>query len=168
VASVILFYDAPYSVRRIELLQHYQKFLDVPTLLSSPYMARSNVSRGAFAHFMEILDGAEPHFSQETVGDLMLSVQEFGHNGLIASLIPQRDIPRREDNVHDLLQGFERDIRSRTIEADFQTIRGSLGITQLNISVIEEGFGKKRARIGLELEKMTELVKDPSKEVPLG
>jgi hypothetical protein len=72
VVSVILLHDAPYSVRRIELLQDCQKFLDDPTLLSSPYIVQSNVSPGAFTHFMEILDGSEPHFSQETVDDLML------------------------------------------------------------------------------------------------
>jgi hypothetical protein len=101
VVSVILFHDAQYSVRRIELLQHCQKFLDDPTLLSSPYMVQSNVSRGVFTHFMEILDGSEPHFSQETVDDLILLAQEFEHNGLIASLVPQRDVPRYEENVHD-------------------------------------------------------------------
>jgi hypothetical protein len=37
---------------------------------------------------MEILDGAEPYFSQETVDDLILLAQEFGQNGLIASLVP--------------------------------------------------------------------------------
>jgi hypothetical protein len=75
VVSVILFHDAPYSVRRIELLQHCQKFIDDPTLLSSPYMVQSNVSPGAFIRFMEILDGAESHFSQETVVDLTLLAQ---------------------------------------------------------------------------------------------
>jgi hypothetical protein len=89
VVSVILFHDAPYSVRCIEPLQHCQKFLDDPTLLSSPYMVQSNVSRGAFNYFMEILDGAKPYFSQETVDDLILLAQESGHNGLIASLVPQ-------------------------------------------------------------------------------
>jgi hypothetical protein len=69
---VILFHDALYSVRRIEPLQHCQKFLDDPTLLSSPYMVQPNVSPGAFTHFTEILDGSEPHFSQETVDDLIL------------------------------------------------------------------------------------------------
>jgi hypothetical protein len=62
---VILFRDAPYSVRRIEPLQHCQKFIDDPTLLPSPYMVESNVSPGTFAHFMEILDGSEPHFSRK-------------------------------------------------------------------------------------------------------
>jgi hypothetical protein len=101
VVSVILFHDVPYSLRRIELLQHCQKFIDDPTLLSSPYMVQSNVSPGAFTHFMEILDGAEPHFSQEAVDDLILLAQESGHNSLIASLVPQRDVPRYEENVHD-------------------------------------------------------------------
>jgi hypothetical protein len=55
---VTLFHDAPYSVRRIELLQHCQKFLDDPTLLSSPYMVQSNASPGAFTHFIEILNGS--------------------------------------------------------------------------------------------------------------
>jgi hypothetical protein len=72
VVSVILFHDAPYSVRCIELLQHYQKFLDDPTLLSPPYMVQSNMSPGTFTHFMEIFDGSEPHFPQETVDDLIL------------------------------------------------------------------------------------------------
>jgi hypothetical protein len=57
-------------------------------------MVQSNVSPGAFTHFMEILDGSETHFSQETVDDLILLAQEFGHNGLIASLVPQRESPQ--------------------------------------------------------------------------
>jgi hypothetical protein len=133
VVSVILFHDAPYSVRRIELLQHCQKFHNDLTLLSSPYVVQSNVSPGAFTHFMEILDGAEPHFSQEIVDDLILLVQEFGHNGLIASLVPQRDVPRYEENVHDLLQELNRYFRSTTIEADLQFIRDSLGVMQRRI-----------------------------------
>jgi hypothetical protein len=126
--SVILFHDAPYSVRRIELLQHCQKFLDDPILLSSHYMVQSNVSPGTFTHFMEILAGAEPRFSQETVDDLILLAQEFGHNGLIANLVPQRDVPRHEENVYDLLQELNRDFRSTTIDADLQSIRDSLGV----------------------------------------
>jgi hypothetical protein len=38
VVSVILFHGAPYSFRRIEPLQHCQKFLDDPTVRSLPYM----------------------------------------------------------------------------------------------------------------------------------
>jgi hypothetical protein len=81
-------------------------------------MVQSNVSPGAFTHFMEILDGSESHFSQETVDDLILLAQEFGHNGLIASLVPQRDIPRHKENVYDLLQELNSDFRSTTIDAD--------------------------------------------------
>jgi hypothetical protein len=50
---------------------------------------------------MEILDGSEPHFPQETVDDLILLAQEFGHNTLIASLVLQRDVPRHEENAYD-------------------------------------------------------------------
>jgi hypothetical protein len=98
---VILSHDAPYSIQRIEPRQHCEKFFDDPTLLSSPYMVQSNVSPSAFTDFMEILDGSEPHFPQETVDDLILLVQESRHNDLIASLVPQQDVPRHEENVHD-------------------------------------------------------------------
>jgi hypothetical protein len=64
-------------------------------------MVQSNVLPGAFTHFMEIPDGAEPHFSQETVDDLILLAQEFEHDGLIANWVPQRNVPRHEKNVHD-------------------------------------------------------------------
>jgi hypothetical protein len=168
VVSVILFHDAPYSVRRIELLQHCQKLLDDPTLLSSPYMVQSNVSPGAFTHFMEILDGSEPHFSQQTVDDLILLAQEFGYNSLIASLVAQRDVPRHQEHVCDLLQELNRDFRSTTIEADFQSIRDSLSVMQRHISVIEEEFEEKLERIMSELEEMAELVKRSSKKQPSG
>jgi hypothetical protein len=164
--SVILFHDAPDSVRRIELLQHCQKFLDDPTLLSSSYMVQSNASPGAFTHFMEILHGSEPHFSQETVDHLILLAQEFGHNSLIARLVPQRDVPRHEENVHDLLQELDRDFRSTTIDADLQSIRDSLGVMQRPISVMEEEFGEKLERTMSELEKTTLTVKHPSKKHP--
>jgi hypothetical protein len=78
---------------------------------------------------MEILYGSEPHFPQETVDDLILLAQEFGHNNLIASLVPQRGVPRHEENRHDLLQEFDRDFRSTTIDADLQSIRDLLGVT---------------------------------------
>jgi hypothetical protein len=151
VVSVILFHDAPYSVRRIKLLHHCEKFLDDPILLSSPYLVQLNVSPGAFTRFMEIVDGSEPHFSQETVDDLLLLAQEFGHNGLIASLVPQRDVPRHEENVHDLLQELNRDLRTTTIEVDLQSIRDSLGVMERRISVMEEKFGEKLERIMSEL-----------------
>jgi hypothetical protein len=126
-------------------------------------MVQSNVSPGTF---MEILDGAEPQFSQETVDDLISLAQEFGYNGLIASLVPQRDVPRHEENVHDLLQELNGDFRSTTIDADLQSIRGSLGVMQCRISVMEEEFGEKLERIMSELEKITLTVKQPSKKHP--
>jgi hypothetical protein len=113
---------------------------------------------------METLDGAEPHFSHETVDDLILLGQEFGHNGLIASLVPQRDVPRHEEDVHDLLQELNRYFRNTTIDADLQSIRDSLGVMQRRISVIEEEFGEKLEKIMPELEKMTLTVKQPSKK----
>jgi hypothetical protein len=90
---------------------------------------------------MEILHGAEPHFSQEALDDLILLAQEFGHNGLIASWVPQRDIPRHEENGYDLLQELNRDFKSTTIDADLQSIRDLLGVMQRRISVMEEEFG---------------------------
>jgi hypothetical protein len=57
-------------------------------------MVQSNVSPGAFTYFMEIPDGTEPLFSQEIVDNLILLAQEFEYNSLIASLVPQRDVPR--------------------------------------------------------------------------
>jgi uncharacterized protein (DUF2342 family) len=115
---------------------------------------------------MEILHGAEPYFSQETVADLILLAQEFGHNGLIASLVPQRDLPWHEENIYDLLQELNRDFRSTTIDADLQSIRDSLGVMQRRISVMEEEFVEKLERIMSELEKMTLTVKRPSKKHP--
>jgi hypothetical protein len=40
---------------------------------------------------MEILDGAELHFSPETFDDLMLLARELGHNSLIMCLVRKRD-----------------------------------------------------------------------------
>jgi hypothetical protein len=122
------------------------------------------VSPDAFTYFMEILDGAEPLFSQETVDDLILLAQEFKHNFLIVSSVPQRDVPRHEENVHDLLQELNRDFRSTTIDADFQFICDSLGVMQRRISVMEEKFREKFERMMPELEKMTLTVKQPSKK----
>jgi hypothetical protein len=49
-----------------------------------------NVSPDAFTHFIEILGGPELHFSPDTFDDLMLLAGQFGRNGLITRLIPQR------------------------------------------------------------------------------
>jgi hypothetical protein len=70
-------------------------------------------------HFIQILDGAELHFSPETFDDLMLLAREFGHNSMSTRLVPQRDFPTREENVHELLQELDRIPRSTTIEAEF-------------------------------------------------
>jgi hypothetical protein len=118
-------------------------------------MVQSDVSPGAFTHFTEILDGAEPHFPQETVDDLILLAQKFGHNGLIASLVPQRDVPRHEENACGLLQELNMDFRNTTIGADLQSIRDSLGVMQRRISVMGEEFGEKLERIMSEVEKIT-------------
>jgi hypothetical protein len=122
-------------------------------------MVQSNVSLGAFTNLMEILDGSKPHFSQETADNLILLAHEFGRNGLIASLAPQRDAPRHEENAHELLQELNRDFRSTTIDADLQSICDSLGVMQRRISVMEEEFREKLERIMSELEKMTLTIK---------
>jgi hypothetical protein len=129
-------------------------------------MVQSNVSPGAFTHFMEILDGSEPHFSQETIDDLIVLAQESGHNSLIACLVPQRDVPRHEENVHDLLQKLNRDFRNTTIDADLQSIRDSLDVMQRRISVMEEEFEQNFERTMSELEKMTLTIKHRSKKHP--
>jgi hypothetical protein len=67
---------------------------------------------------MEILSGFEPQISPETVNDLMLLAREFGYDRLIASLAPQRDVPRRQENAHDLLQELVKDVRGSTFKVD--------------------------------------------------
>jgi hypothetical protein len=94
----------------------------------------------------------------------MLLAQECWYHSLVASLVPQRDVSRHEENVHDLLQEFDRDFISTTIEADLQSIRDSLGVRQHHISVTEAEFGQKLEKIMSELEEMTRLVKQPSKK----
>jgi hypothetical protein len=82
-------------------------------------MVQLNMSPDPFTHFMEILDGIEPHFSPETFDDLVLLAREFGDNSLITRLVPQQDFPRLEGNVHTLLQELDRIPRGITIEAEF-------------------------------------------------
>jgi hypothetical protein len=81
-------------------------------------------------------------------------------------LVPQRGVPRQEEDVYDLLQELNRDFRSTTIDADLQSIHDSLGIMQRRISVMQEQFGEKLERIMSELEKITLTVKQPSKKHP--
>jgi hypothetical protein len=117
--SVILFHDVPYSVPRIEWLYHCQRFFEDPILLSSPDLVQSDVSSGAFTHFIEISGGTKLHFSPEASDDLMLLFREFGYNNLIPRLVPRRDFPRGEENVHELLQELDRSPKGTTVEAEF-------------------------------------------------
>jgi hypothetical protein len=105
--------------------------------LSSLYLVQSDVSPNALPHFMEILGGAELHFSPETSCDLMLLAREFGHNSLITRLVPQRDFPGRKGNVHELSQEFDGIPRGTTIEAEFQSIRDGFADLQRRLSMIE-------------------------------
>jgi hypothetical protein len=162
----IIFHDVPHSVPRIELVHHCQKFSGDPSLLSLPYVVQLNVSPDAFTHFIEILGGAELHCSPETFDDLMLLAREFGHNSLITLLAPQRDMPRCEENVRELLQELDRSPRGTTIEAEFQFIRNGFADVQRCLSMIEEKFDEKLETILLELGKMTELVKQTSQKRP--
>jgi hypothetical protein len=164
--SVIIFLDTLHSVPRIELLRYCQKFLDDSILLLSLYAVRSYASPDAITHFMEILGGAELHFSPETSHDLMLLTQEFGYNNLITRLVPQRDFPRHERNGHKSFQELDRSPRSTTIEAEVQSIRDGFADVQRRLSMIEEQFDDQLETCLSELEKMTELVKQPSQKRP--
>jgi hypothetical protein len=93
-------------------------------------MVQSNVSPDAFGHFVEILDRAELHFPPETFDDLVLLAREFGHNSLITRLVQQRDFPRLEGNVHELLEELDRIPRGTTIEAEYQSIRDGVANMQ--------------------------------------
>jgi hypothetical protein len=115
---------------------------------------------------MEILSGAELHFSPETSDDLMLLAREFWYNTLITHLFPQLDFPRRERNVHELLKELDRSPIGTTIKAEFQSIRDGFADVQRRLSMIEEKFDEKLETILLELEKITELVKQPSQKCP--
>jgi hypothetical protein len=127
-------------------------------------VVQSNVSPDALAHFMEILDGLEPHFPLETLNDLILRAREFGHNILTASLAPQRDTLRPEENIHVFLQKFDRKNRSTTIETDFQSHCAWFAVMHCLISAIAEGFDGMLEIILSELEKIAQLVKRPSKK----
>jgi hypothetical protein len=159
---VIVFRDVSRSVPRIELLHRCQKFRSDPILLPSPYVIQSHVSVDAFTHFTEILGAAERHSYPEISDDLMLLAREFGRNSLITCLVPQRDFPMREGNIHWLLQELDRIPRGTMIEAEFQSIRGGLADVQHRLSMIEEKCNDKLEIILPELERMTKVVKQPS------
>jgi hypothetical protein len=91
---------------------------------------------------------------------------EFGHNSLITRFVPQRDSPRRERNVRELLQELGRSPRGTTIEAEFQSIRDVSADVQRRFFMIEEKFDTKLETNLSELDKMTELVKQPSQKCP--
>jgi hypothetical protein len=129
-------------------------------------MVQSDVSPDAFTHFMEILSGAELHFSPETSDDLMLLAREFGLHSLITHLFPQRDFSKREQNVHELLKKLDRSPRGTTIKAEIQSIRDGCADVQRRLSMTEEKFDGKFETILSELEKMTKLVKQPSQKCP--
>jgi hypothetical protein len=111
-----------------------------------------------------MLDGAERHFSPETFGNLVLLAREFGRNSLIPRLVPQRDFPRRGGKAHELLQELDRIPRGTTIEAEFQSIRDGVADVQRRLSMIEEKFHTKFETILLELDRMTEVMKQPNQE----
>jgi hypothetical protein len=115
---------------------------------------------------MEILDGAELHFSPETFDDLMLLARGFGYNNLIAHSVPQRDFLRREGNVDELFQELHRGPRGTAIKAEFQSIRDGVADVQRLLSMIEEKLDAKFERIVSELDKMTELVKQSNQKCP--
>jgi vacuolar-type H+-ATPase subunit E/Vma4 len=95
---------------------------------------------------------------------MMLLARGFGHNGLVTSLAPQRDVHRREENIHNSLQELDSTLTGMTIEAEFQSIRNTFATVQRRISMIEEKFDDKLETILSELEKMTEMVKQPSQK----
>jgi hypothetical protein len=90
--------------------------------------------------------------------------REFGHNGLIASFSWQQGVPTRQENVHDLSQELNKDVRSATIEADLISICGSLTDLQGDILGTRETLAGDLEQIQLELEKMTEKVKQSRKK----
>jgi hypothetical protein len=94
----------------------------------------------------------------------MLLTREFGYNGLIGSWVLQRDISRRTENIHHLFQEFGGEHRSTTIEADLQFNCDSFAVKQGHRLAIADGFDGKLERILLELEKMTQSVKQLSKQ----
>jgi hypothetical protein len=99
-------------------------------------MVQSDVSPDALTHFMKLFGGTELHYSPKTFDDRMLLAREFGHNNIITRLALQRDFPRREGNVHELLQDLDRSPRGTIIEGEFQSIRDRVADMQGRLSVI--------------------------------
>jgi hypothetical protein len=95
VVSVIVFRYVPHSIQRSQLAINCQKCLDDPILLSVPYVVQSDALPDAFSHFIEILNGSEPQFSPQSANNLMVLAREFGHNSVIATLVPRQIVPSR-------------------------------------------------------------------------
>jgi hypothetical protein len=93
---------------------------------------------------------------------LVLLTHGFGHKSLITSSAPQREASRREENLCDLSQEFDRENSCTTIETDFQSDGASFAVMQRDISAIAEGFKGKLERILSEPERMTQFVKQSS------
>jgi hypothetical protein len=70
------------------------------------------------------------------VNDLIMLAQDFEYNILITCFAPQQGVPGHQENVHGLLQEFDRNIRTTTLEADCLSICNSFAVIQSNISVI--------------------------------
>jgi hypothetical protein len=68
--------------------------------------------------------------------------------------------------MHELLQELERNPRSTTIEAEFQSIREGFADVQRRPSLIEGKPDDQFETILSELEKMTKLVEQPSQKCP--
>jgi hypothetical protein len=65
-----------------------------------------------------------------------------------------------------LLQELDRSLKGTTIKAKFQSICDGFADLQSRLSMIEGKFDGKLGTILSELEKMTELVKQPSQKQP--
>jgi hypothetical protein len=103
---------------------------------------------------MDILGGTELHFSPETSDDLMLLARDFDHNSLIMHLVPQRNFPRRGENLHELWQELDRSPRGIPIEAEFQSIHDGFADVQRCLSMIQEKFDEKLEPMLLGLQKI--------------
>jgi hypothetical protein len=77
-------------------------------------------------------------------------------------LASQREIPRHEENRHDLLQEFDRKTEARQSKPISR--RDSFSVMQSHTSGIAERPEEKLESFLLELEKMAQLAKQPSKK----
>jgi hypothetical protein len=95
---------------------------------------------------------------------LMLLSREFGSDVPIACFVPQRDGPGAEENIRNSFHEFNRVNISTSIKTDFPPNLDSTAVMQRHISAIAEGSDGELDRILSELEKMTQLIKQPSNE----